>query len=934
MPSNLEMNTNDNTAIHSLIDMLTRFVLVETFKWSTTDTLIPLHLDPLSYVNSTKRYLKQFILPQCIFNASELHRQKMNNFMLMNADVEIELKVNSNPFQQGALLLAFFPRSLSTSKFRAEGNEFLSSVTTTPHRILNLEESNTAKMTIPYANILDMINLTDTNDSYGVLNVYVLSKLADSVTPTTIDVTLRMRFVNLKLSVATDRSIMAQTQYITMERERLRKMQEYVRPTLIPGLVAQASEGETEGPVTRVSGAIATIGETLSGVPVIGTAARMIGWFARGMSRVAAVYGWSKPTDLTMPQSILNKPACYMGNVEGKDASHVLAQISDNAIDTSSINPSNEDELSLALLTGKPNFIGRYTVPKGSFTSNKLLFSWEASPWNTLMQQPHANGQDYALGGVSFAYLAYVYWRGGLTYNLSCIKTQYHSGRIIVVYFPNRQRSDVPLSFSEEMTTNDHIIYDLTAKEGDLNSMTMPFSVPYTSNEPWKLTQWKNQDGLWDATSFNTHIGTVAVYCLNELVCPPSVSQDVTFLLQHKAGKGMAVAVPRIQLQGGFAVAETPKKPDAELNSVINDVYADAMKVPSAGSEEAVDFKNQADEIVIEQETSAVAKWVALEGESIELPDGSYDVNLNLAFTPTGYFTDGQFTFLFSVTDGLIENCRCDQILTSQAISTTTNISISSSTIVSFDATQFNQIGQRPLRLRGIVAQSYDGATEEYSSNTELAHGSQHDVSRFTTGEYCLSLRPLLKRFVNIAKIKGGDVVTRQPADFENFDSEDTTKPLGTRSYFIENDTKEGGGYLPESWLSLVSYLFRFCAGSTRTKVFIPWNATATSSLDMIDNIKVYLGRPSADPAFVQAGVVNNAVECSIPYYGQYKARTVGDDLRGKGSAQRITVSGTTDALDYYEAAGDDFSFWYLVGPPVMRPIDVNATSIPTLTIV
>jgi len=62
MPSNLVENTNDNVAQHNLKDMLERFVLVDTFKWSSSDSLIPMHLDPSNYIAGAPSYLKQYLL--------------------------------------------------------------------------------------------------------------------------------------------------------------------------------------------------------------------------------------------------------------------------------------------------------------------------------------------------------------------------------------------------------------------------------------------------------------------------------------------------------------------------------------------------------------------------------------------------------------------------------------------------------------------------------------------------------------------------------------------------------------------------------------------------------------------------------------------------------------------------------------------------------
>ncbi len=908
MPSNTVNKANTNEASHSLVDMLERFIFIETFKWKSDSPTIPLHLTLNSYINSQRNYLKQYLLPQALFNASSLLRQKLNNFLLMKADVEIDVKVNSTPFQQGELLIAYFPRSLSTSKFRGEGSEFLAAVTSAPHRRLKLEQGNSTTFQIPYANIVDYINLTKSDNAFGTLNIYSLSGIEGESDAETVDITVRLRFVNIQLKVPTDNSILTDTHYRQKERELLADLPESKK---IHGLTAQMSEGESTGPVTKISNAIATISETLSGVPLIGKAAGLIGWFARGVSGAAAVFGWSKPTDLAMPITTVARPAAFMGNTEGKDNSCVLAQIADNAIDSSSMIPSGRDEMALSTIFTRPNIVGRIKVPQAQFTQGNLMFSWEVSPFNYLTQQIASNGQDLALGSFSFASLMYKFWRGSIQYSLSAVKTQYHSARLMAVYFPNRVRSELPSTFKELMTTNSNMIFDLTAMTDDEFSLEKPIVVPYTSEEPWKKTLWKNENGLYDSGTLNTCVGTVAVYCINELVCPPTVSGNVTFLLSVQAGPDYELALPQIQLQGGFANASTINVA-AEVISNLTNAYPLDQYCTAAVATTTPDLADAVTnpETTIRQ-SSGPTTWLLSEGTSIEVPDGSFTVPLHLNIqSNTSTFASGAYEFTVVVADGLVTSMTSDYLVAVDDITEGTAVSF---TFAEGDA---------------LRAQMDDGASEPIASTSTIAQSITHsDVSISTTGEYCKSLRPLTKRFCLTRRLDTSTPVSLTPSDFNNYDSTAPLLPVGNRAW----GSVANGALLPESWLNLTSYLYRFFSGSIRTKVFIPIRTQVTTSLDVTDTLTTEFDTPHCDPSFIVNGTINNVVETTLPYYGQYSARTIGDDVRGSGVKQRIEFDRNVGNVDYYEAAGDDMNMWFMIGPPIMRPWDVIPTPVPNI---
>jgi hypothetical protein len=167
MPSKVQSRSNALVAKHDLYDIMQRWIKIKRTTWTPTSPVLSSQLPLAEYISGTPRYLEQFALPQALFDNSPLLVEKANHFMLMKADVSVEIKVNAEPFQQGALLVAYFPKSLSATKFRSTGNEFLGSVSSAPHKVLYLEKGNKMELTVPYAHIKDYIDLTNLNDTFG-----------------------------------------------------------------------------------------------------------------------------------------------------------------------------------------------------------------------------------------------------------------------------------------------------------------------------------------------------------------------------------------------------------------------------------------------------------------------------------------------------------------------------------------------------------------------------------------------------------------------------------------------------------------------------------------------------------------------------------------------------------------------------------------------
>jgi hypothetical protein len=213
------------------------------------------------------------------------------------------------------------------------------------------------------------------------------------------------------------------------------------------------------------------------------------------------------------------------------------------------------------------------------------------------------------------------------------------------------------------------------------------------------------------------------------------------------------------------------------------------------------------------------------------------------------------------------------------------------------------------------------------SDNTSVIATTQNnDVRLATVGEYSLSLRNYIKRFGKVFSLD--DFITYRPS-YGSSTSSDSTNAGKRTLEFQEDDT---GAFIPETPLSLVSYLYRFWGGSTMLKCHLSRRTKATCSLDLSTSAqaaKTKLDYPT--PQIFQAGYINNSLSVQIPYYSSLRANVVGGTSGSDLARATIEFDTNLNAEAVYEAAGDDFSYFFLVGPPVMRPIS-NSPPAPVLT--
>jgi hypothetical protein len=109
------------------------------------------------------------------------------------------------------------------------------------------------------------------------------------------------------------------------------------------------------------------------------------------------------------------------------------------------------------------------------------------------------------------------------------VKTEFHSGRIEIVYIPQEPLGPNGQSATSSTATNRAYVHREIV---DIRSGTqIDILLPYVSIVPWRV--------LGDV------LGSMQVYVVNELLAPPTVSSSITFLVEVAGGPDFQVNIPR-----------------------------------------------------------------------------------------------------------------------------------------------------------------------------------------------------------------------------------------------------------------------------------------------------------------------------------------------------------------------------------------------------
>lgn len=544
------------TRTHTIEDILQRPVKITQQKWTTSQT------------QDTDIYSVAF--PDAILDASDIVRDKIQNFTFLRADICVRVIVNASTFQQGKLLAYFAPFSRVVGQ-RAQLNEHLPAKTAFPGVVVDASTGNTGSLRIPFVSPYTHYNLTTQQGDMGNLQITVLNQLK---TLSDCSVTVFAWFENVEISVPTARpnraTVTNGTQpsttsdkamilklikdgVIKVKRDANTEKLSFLTP--YKSQMGEDKEKSMKGIVTETLEHVAGVARGGQMLPVIGDVFKPVEWISNSLSKVSALMGLSKPTCVSTQEKFQNVPGFGFTHSDGLDQSLTLACKQDNQLEMrGDLFGSRVDEMDIKYVCSHLNWFDTFNwTTANDPLVNPQIKEIAVHPGICPFIQTNYNPTLLAFTSAPFQF-----WRGGLRFKLQAAKTAYHSGRLRISFVPSgvlaqNYNLDNAYSWILDLRTSDEL----------------EFTIPYISNTQYKKVILAPPSAAPNSSSTT---GILVVEVLNQLRAPDTVEQSVELNLWIAGASDYQLAVPdfsRYRIGNGTPTNAPPRVDTADPDILV-----------------------------------------------------------------------------------------------------------------------------------------------------------------------------------------------------------------------------------------------------------------------------------------------------------------------------------------------------------------------------
>jgi len=455
------------------------------------------------------------------FFENDAVKKKMDNYYLVKGNLMLTIYINGTPFHSGMILGSYQYLQSGSVKYVAGQIWHIVTKSQRPHIWINASTCKSGCICVPYyapAQFQALVSPAMGNAKIGRLDLDSVRNLeqinggTDSIT-----VSVFAELQDAVLSAPTSQAVA------------------FSGPCdddfSMFSLEAHSDEYNDTGVVSGPASTVASIAGMLSSAPVIGPLAVATQLAARSIGAFARFFGFSKPVQTADIIFVKNTPVGNLALTEGLDSSAKLTVTAKQelCISPDTVGLPNIDELSLEYLCKKESFYS-YFPWNTSMVMGEFAYAFPVTP---AMEHRFAITGGHEIVPTSLSYVSRMFeaWSGSLTYRFQVIASQYHRGRIAVIFDPWGDLASI-----DPFNTTFNTIIDLS--EGRDFTLTV---------------NWQNEHGclLFDndnSEQFSTVLsaatknikrpfenGILLFKVVNELVVPDG-SSGVEIMVSIKAG--------------------------------------------------------------------------------------------------------------------------------------------------------------------------------------------------------------------------------------------------------------------------------------------------------------------------------------------------------------------------------------------------------------
>lgn len=371
--------------------------------------------------------------PWALLMSNSAIKRKLDNYYLFRGNIKLKFVINASPFYYGCMLVSYTPLADYYNPAPINGDPAgigRDNIPRSqrPHIYLYPQNNQGGEMILPFfwhREWLDISELDDVN-AMGTIDIRTLADLrnANGLVGQSINIQVYAMLQNVELSGPSVK------------------------------LILQSQEDEYgDGIVSAPASAIARAAGRLSDIPVIGRYATATSIGASAVSRIAKLFGFTNPPNISNVNFLTPHPFPHNATTEISVGMERLCTDTKNelTIDSSIAGADLGDELNITSIVTRESYLTTFTWTAANIP-NDLLFSIGLTPRMVLSAAFSAN-MDYIYGTPMWMVSRmFAYWRGDIDIRFKIIASQYHRGRLRFSWDPNGDISSVADSTTEVYT--------------------------------------------------------------------------------------------------------------------------------------------------------------------------------------------------------------------------------------------------------------------------------------------------------------------------------------------------------------------------------------------------------------------------------------------------------------------------------------------------
>lgn len=464
---------------------------------------------------------------------TSIFSNKLDGFLGFRATTVIRIDINATRFQQGRYMLAWVPTGgaqASKASTQLSFNYHINSLTarTQLQRIeMDLACDTAGTMRIPFNSALNFYPFSALQSAsgygcLGILNLFPYVPVSAGSGSTNPSYTIWCSFEDIELIGPAG----PQSGRVTKGKSKTEVEQE------------SHNIGPISSALVKVSNASHILGE----IPLLSAFTAPIGWVSDVLARTASVFGWSKPANLDTTKRVIREISPNYFHYDAADDSLILAASARNQVDNAVGFSGNDiDELDFGFIKTIPAYLNQFSWTTAN-AAGVALYQQYVSPFATVNTRTQflQTVNDY----LPMQYVANFFqlWRGSIVFTFKIIKTEFHSGRLAIAYFPY---DDNDRAVQSSYLNSNYVfreIIDIRLQ----NEVTI--TIPYINSMPWR-----------PLNGGATTPGRLSVYIVDPLVAPSTVSSSVTIVVEVAGGPDLEFAVPSNSLPTQAIMGITPQ---------------------------------------------------------------------------------------------------------------------------------------------------------------------------------------------------------------------------------------------------------------------------------------------------------------------------------------------------------------------------------------